>query len=269
MNNPIFKNAKDEPKTQPPPRSRRRQQRNFLFPIVLLALGCGAVVLLAAGSAISNPALASIVNLNGMLTATQMHSFAQVPISKPTYTATSTLPPAATSTASLEPSPTPETMYVEIVADTPTSEYVAPSDDAAVSPYEEAAAPSYAGNKYILVDISDQHLYAYGDDALTYSFVASTGMNNATATGNFSVLDKIPSAYGSTWDLWMPNWLGIYWAGGLENGIHALPILSNGVTLWSGFLGRPISYGCVVLGSYESQLLYEWAEIGTPVEIRW
>jgi lipoprotein-anchoring transpeptidase ErfK/SrfK len=94
-------------------------------------------------------------------------------------------------------------------------------------------------------------------------------MNNATATGNFSVLDKIPSAYGSTWDLWMPNWLGIYWAGGLENGIHALPILSNGVTLWSGFLGRPISYGCVVLGSYESQLLYDWAEVGTPVDIQW
>jgi hypothetical protein len=67
----------------------------------------------------------------------------------------------------------------------------------------------------------------------------------------------------------MPNWLGIYWAGGLENGIHALPILPSGARLWAGFLGRPISYGCVVLGEYESELLYNWADIGTPVEIQW
>ena len=106
-------------------------------------------------------------------------------------------------------------------------------------------------------------------NTLVYSFVASTGMNNATRVGTFAVQDKIPNAYGSTWNIWMPKWLGIYYAGGLENGIHALPILSNGATLWAGFLGRPISYGCVVLGSYEASLLYDWADVGTTVEIRW
>lgn len=125
------------------------------------------------------------------------------------------------------------------------------------------------GPKRILVDISEQHLYAYEGNVLVYSFVASTGMNNATAVGNFSVLNKIPNAYGSTWNIWMPNWLGIYWAGGLQNGIHALPILPGGGRLWAGYLGTPISYGCVVLGEYESGLLYNWAEIGTPVVIQW
>jgi hypothetical protein len=67
----------------------------------------------------------------------------------------------------------------------------------------------------------------------------------------------------------MPNWMGIYYSGNLENGIHALPILPNGATLWAGYLGTPISYGCVVLGSYESQQLYDWAEIGIPVKIQW
>jgi LysM repeat protein len=125
------------------------------------------------------------------------------------------------------------------------------------------------GPKHILVDISEQHLYAYEGDDLVYSFVASTGMNNATATGTFQVLNKLPSAYGSTWNIWMPYWLGIYWSGGLQNGIHALPILPGGGRLWSGYLGRPISYGCIVLGEYEAKLLYEWAEIGTPVVIEW
>jgi len=133
----------------------------------------------------------------------------------------------------------------------------------------QAPAFAYSGSKYILVDISEQHMYVYEADALIYSFVVSTGINNATRAGIFQVQSKYPNAYGATWNIWMPSWLGIYYSGGLENGIHALPILPNGATLWAGFLGRPISYGCVVLGSYEAQLLYDWAELGTPVEIRW
>ncbi len=129
--------------------------------------------------------------------------------------------------------------------------------------------PAYNGSKYILVDISEQHMYVYEGDTLVYNFVSSTGMNNATRVGTFSVLNKIPNAYGATWNIWMPHWLGIYWSGGLQNGIHALPILPNGATLWAGYLGTPISYGCVVLGTYEALTLYNWADIGTPVEIRW
>lgn len=249
-------------------RTARPARRN---PVVLLwMLGIGsAVVILAAGSAAASPVLASITSQNSLPAPTHVRSFAPAVIAKPTYTATATLLPAPTTTSTAEPSPTSGVMLAEIIADTPTSEYAPPLNDEAAPVYDSAPLPSYGGSKYILVDISEQHMYVYENDALLYSFVASTGMNNATATGSFSVLDKIPRAYGSTWDIWMPNWLGIYWAGGLENGIHALPVLSNGATLWSGFLGRPISYGCVVLGTYESQLLFDWAEIGTTVEIRW
>ena len=201
----------------------------------------------------------SVPKLNNMVTPTHARSFAFANIAKPTYTALPTATPTPIA------SPTSEVLaYAEIVADTPTPEYSAP-----VQNNNEIAAPSYGGNKYILVDISEQHMYVYEGDALVYSFVSSTGMNNATRVGTFSVLDKIPNAYGATWNIWMPNWLGIYWAGSMENGIHALPILSNGATLWEGYLGVPISYGCVVLGTYESQLLFNWAEVGTPVEIQW
>jgi len=126
------------------------------------------------------------------------------------------------------------------------------------------------GGRLILVDISEQHMYVYDGGALVYSFVVSTGEpGRETRPGSYSVLNKIPNAYGATWNIWMPNWLGIYWAGSLQNGIHALPIQSNGWRLWEGYLGTPVSYGCVILGVNESQLLYDWAEVGTPVEIRW
>ncbi len=186
-----------------------------------------------------------------------------IPVILPTELETSIVTQTSTPVETATVTPTVESLvFAEIVADTP-----APTGYSNTSQYDPP--PVYSGNKYILVDISEQHMYVYEGDALVNDFVASTGMNNATRVGHFSVLDKIPNAYGATWNIWMPNWLGIYWAGSMENGIHALPILPNGATLWAGYLGVPISYGCVVLGTYEAQWLYDWAEVGTPVEIRW
>ena len=123
--------------------------------------------------------------------------------------------------------------------------------------------------KRIEVSIAEQRFYAYEDDQLVYDFVTSTGMySSPTQRGSYEVLDKIPMAYASTWDLEMPNWLGIYWSGTLENGIHALPILSNGQLLWEGYLGQPASYGCIILSTEDAETIYEWAEIGTPVIVR-
>ena len=179
-------------------------------------------------------------------------SWAAVSISKPTYTPS----PVPTSTPTPLPSPTVQVVPTEVAALPDSS---VPQDATAAS----------LGGKYIVVSISDQHLLAYENDQVIFSFVASTGMRNSTRVGNFSILDKIDSAYGSTWDIWMPDWMGIYYSSTLENGIHALPILPDGNRLWAGYLGIPISFGCVVLGTDEAQQLYNWAEIGTPVEIRW
>ncbi len=131
------------------------------------------------------------------------------------------------------------------------------------------ASPPTGGGQRIVVDLSEQRLYAYQGEVLVYAFVASTGMpDSPTQTGHFSVLNKLPNAYASTWNLEMPYWMGIYWSGGLQNGIHALPILSNGQQLWAGYLGSPVSFGCVVLSVSEARALYEWAAVGTPVVIQ-
>lgn len=131
----------------------------------------------------------------------------------------------------------------------------------------QPAAP--AASKSIVVDVSDQRAYVYENGALRWTFIISTGMpGSPTARGSFQVQNKIPMAYAATWDLDMPWWLGIYWAGPLQNGFHALPILSNGVRLWEGLLGRPASYGCIILSEADARALYDWADIGTPVTIR-
>lgn len=130
------------------------------------------------------------------------------------------------------------------------------------------AAPS--GAKRIVVDISDQRMYVYQNGQLLWNWVVSTGLpGRDTAVGHYKVLNKIPNAYASTWNLQMPYWLGIYWAGSLQNGIHALPIQSNGQRLWDGYLGQRVSYGCVILSTQNAATLYNWASVGTPVDIVW
>jgi hypothetical protein len=131
--------------------------------------------------------------------------------------------------------------------------------------------PTPGPPKRVVVDISDQRVYAYEGDTLVYNFIASTGEpGRDTAVGEFEILNKIPMAYASTWNLDMPNWLGVYWSGSLQNGFHALPTVRHtGYTLWDGFLGQRVSYGCIILSYTDSQILYDWVEIGTPVTIQY
>ncbi len=243
------------------PSSQRSEKRRF-WQLSLPAL-LVTVIVVSAVWALLPRASSFAMSFNASPTATLVQEhWGQADISKPTYTPTATATFTPTPTPTITPSPT--------ATNTPKPPTATPYPTAEPEPPPAPAAdPAPSGGKYVLVDISEQHLYAYQGNTLVYSFVASTGMNNATATGHFSVLNKIPSAYGATWDIWMPSWLGIYWAGSLQNGIHALPIMSNGSILWDGYLGTPISYGCVVLGTYEAKLLFDWVDVGTPVTIQW
>jgi LysM repeat protein len=125
------------------------------------------------------------------------------------------------------------------------------------------------GPKEIEVDIGEQRLRAWQGGRLVWNFLASTGLSGyPTRRGEFVVQSKVDDAWSSAWQLWMPHWLGIYWAGGSENGIHALPIKADsGTELWAGFLGSPISYGCIVISPEAASALYDWAELETPVVI--
>jgi tetratricopeptide (TPR) repeat protein len=118
----------------------------------------------------------------------------------------------------------------------------------------------------IEVTLSDFRTRVYENNEVIKSFPICYGRASyPTKTGRFQVQTKMDNAYGSAWDLNMPWWLGIYWAGGTENGFHALPILSSGATLWAGSLGTRCSFGCIVLGTEEAKWLYDWATLGTVV----
>ena len=77
----------------------------------------------------------------------------------------------------------------------------------------------------------------------------------------------MPTAYSSALGWKMPYWMGVYQAGGTENGFHGLATLSNGTTLSPSVVGRPATSGCIMLTNEDAATLYNWASIGTPVII--
>jgi LysM repeat protein len=124
--------------------------------------------------------------------------------------------------------------------------------------------------KRVVISISQQHMWTYENGALRSESIISTGIDRSpTIPGIYQIQTHEVSAYASVWDLTMPHFMGIYqgWPG-FMNGIHGLPTLSSGRQLWEGSLGRPVSYGCIILGLEEAENLYNWAEEGVIVEIQ-
>ncbi len=124
----------------------------------------------------------------------------------------------------------------------------------------------------IEVDLAAQRLTAYDGPRPVLSATIASGIPKwRTLTGVFQVLEHVDEAYNKLARIKMPNWLSIYDIGepgeSLTNGIHALPVLGGGRRLWEGFLGTPVSFGCVVMGIEDSDALYRWAALGTPVVI--
>ncbi|MCU0502196.1 MAG: LysM peptidoglycan-binding domain-containing protein [Anaerolineae bacterium] len=140
----------------------------------------------------------------------------------------------------------------------------------AAGPVSAPAVAAPAGGTGLVASISKQRCYLFQGGSITDTWPCSTGRSGwGTAVGNFKVQSKIPRAYGSRWGFWMPYWLGIYWAGGTENGIHGLPIdAKTGYRDWGNKIGTPISFGCIVLQDAAAKKLYDMAYIGMPVAIR-
>lgn len=132
--------------------------------------------------------------------------------------------------------------------------------------------------KRIVVDLERLWLVAYENDEIVYSWAVSSGQRNApTYPGVYQILSKTEKAYGSTFDLcgangcgqWEMNWfMGIYEvAPGLTNGFHGAVLLPNGARLNGGSVQTRSTYGCVMSDDPQAQELYNWAEVGTIVEI--
>ncbi|HSW71001.1 MAG TPA: L,D-transpeptidase, partial [Gammaproteobacteria bacterium] len=122
--------------------------------------------------------------------------------------------------------------------------------------------------KYIEVNLSSQHLWAYQDHQVAFdSPVTSgaTGYGFPTVTGLFSIYSKQTNRYldgrplGYNYNVFVQYWMPFY----ADYGFHDAS-WRNG-----SFGGQDYyydgSHGCVNLPTATAAWLYNWAPVGTPV----
>lgn len=133
--------------------------------------------------------------------------------------------------------------------------------------WEDGAASS--SNQKIIVDRSDQKLYAYSGEELFMETDISTGLElTPTPRGTFTIYKKTPSRYmqgplpnlsaQDYYDLPGVPWNMYFTEGGAV--IHG--------AYWHNSFGSPYSHGCVNLAPEEARKLYGWALLGTTVLVR-
>jgi len=117
---------------------------------------------------------------------------------------------------------------------------------------------NYDYYKYIEVDLSEQKLKYFEGGRKIDEYLISSGLSGATPVGTFTVNKKIVAATmaGPGYNLpgvpYIMSFLGPYT-------IHG--------TYWHNNFGNPMSHGCVNMYTPQAKMLYEWADIGTPVVI--
>lgn len=125
--------------------------------------------------------------------------------------------------------------------------------------------------KRIEVSIPEQRVRVYENGALLWDWGASTGINSSpTWRGVYQILSHEINAYAGNWNLWMPNFMGVYRPipnADFTNGFHGFPTRGGGQLLWENSIGTRVTYGCILLSNTHIQQLYTWAEEGVVVEI--
>lgn len=124
-----------------------------------------------------------------------------------------------------------------------------------------ASPPTVTTGKQIVVDLSDQKTYAYENGNLLRSVTVSTGLaNTPTVQGDYKIYLKYDAQLMSGPGYYLPGvpWVMYFYKGYSLHG-----------TYWHNNFGQPMSHGCVNMPTPEAAWFYQWAEMGTPVHVRW
>lgn len=186
---------------------------------------------------------------------------------KPSLTPTFT----PTSTPTLTPSPTPTATNTPLPTETPT-----PTPEPTLTPtpyplviyveedyvYEAETLPSVKKKeRWIDVDLSSQSVAAYEGKNVVNQFTVSTGTSShPTVTGRFHIYVKYRYDDMAGPGYFLPDvpYVMYFYEGYSLHG-----------TYWHSNFGTPMSHGCVNLRTEDAAWLYNWASVGTLVNVHY
>jgi lipoprotein-anchoring transpeptidase ErfK/SrfK len=229
--------------SSPPP---VKPKRSYLFPILTASLlSLMAIISLLAWVLLPVQQTVSAVD----------HSAHRVAgdLPKPSLTPTNTPEPTLTPTATFTPEPT-WTETPELVS---TSIYQIPI----LIPTPEIPENVSGGERWIDVDLSKQRTYAFEGDVLIRTFIVSTGTQYyPTVTGQYYIYVKYRYDDMSGPGYYLPDvpYTMYFYKGYSFHG-----------TYWHNNFGVPMSHGCINMSIPDSEWLYNWASVGTLVNIHY
>ncbi len=129
------------------------------------------------------------------------------------------------------------------------------------SPAPPSPVPAPTSGRWIDVNLSAQRVTAYAGNTVVRSTLASTGLpRTPTPTGQYRIYVKYVSTPMSGPGYYLPNVpYTMYFYRGY--GLHG--------TYWHSNFGHPMSHGCINLPTPEAQWLFNWASVGTLVNIHY
>lgn len=176
------------------------------------------------------------------------------PTASSTPTATHTPTHTASPTATLTPSPT--------MTPSPTATATMGADTSSLEKHNVELPRGVGPNeRWINVNLTDQTLQAYEGSILVRSFVISSGRPaTPTVTGTFKIWIKVrmQDMSGPGYYIRDVPWV-MYFYG--DYGIHG--------TWWHNNFGTPMSAGCVNMNSEDAQWMFNWASVGTTVNVHY
>lgn len=186
----------------------------------------------------------------------------RTPTATATYTPTPTFTPSPTPTET--PTPTPTSTPTNTPTSTPTETPLPtntplPPEPVPVNP---VPLPGIGLNeRWIDINLSLQRVYAYEGSVLINTFVVSTGTwLHPTITGQYLIYVKYRFADMAGPGYYLPNVPSVmYFYKGF--GLHG--------TYWHNNFGTPMSHGCINLTIDDASWLFNFAGVGTVVNIHY
>jgi lipoprotein-anchoring transpeptidase ErfK/SrfK len=250
--------ARPAPSFQFVPVQALAARKPSIFPLILLAVIVCAGLIAWAGdpgmvqSWSPQPAVAKAAHplVKPSLTPTPTSTLTPTATFTPTPTPTDT--PTPTPTDTLTPTPTETPTLVP--TDTPVPPTPLPTDDLSAIPSEITG-----DTRWVDVDLSKQMVYAYEGSKVVNSFLVSTGTAaHPTVIGQFHIYVKYRYADMRGPGYYLPNVpFTMYFYDGY--GLHG--------TYWHHNFGHPMSHGCVNLKTEDAGWLFDWASVGTLVNV--
>ncbi len=248
--------AKSPAPTPPLVKSLSRSRLSFLA-LAILAVCAVAAWVFWPGNA--SPVLAFLHVPKSLSPGFGLPVIFEKPTYTPTFTSTFTPTETFTPTPTYTLTPTPTATFTPTETFTPTLT-PPPTNTPRPRPTNTPQVADFSG-RWIDVNLSQQMLYAYEGNNLVASFLVSTGVPAfPTVTGQFYIWIKLESTLMAGDGYYLPNVpYTMYFYKGY--GIHG--------TYWHNNFGHPMSHGCVNMYTPDAEWMFNWASVGTLVNVHY